>query len=234
MNTAILQAEQFGIGTILLRLCLALLCGGIIGLERAKKHQSAGFRTYMLVCLGSTLTMLLGQYEYYLTHIADSGSADVSRLGAQVINGIGFIATGTILVTDRQEVKGLTTAAALWASACMGLAIGVGFYECVAVGILLIFLCIHVLPFFENRISENSRYMNLYIGFQSVEDVRTIAKYMKSQNWKIYGIDIEKGNKNTKGRFQAAFSIKLPEKQPHSQVVAMLYELDSVSTITVI
>ena len=209
MNTAILQAEQFGIGTILLRLCLALLCGGIIGLERAKKHQSAGFRTYMLVCLGSTLTMLLGQYEYYLTHIAGSGSADVSRLGAQVINGIGFIATGTILVTDRQEVKGLTTAAALWASACMGLAIGVGFYE-------------------------NSRYMNLYIGFQSVEDVRTIAKYMKSQNWKIYGIDIEKGNKNTKGRFQAAFSIKLPEKQPHSQVVAMLYELDSVSTITVI
>lgn len=75
----------------------------------AKKHQSAGFRTYMLVCLGSTLTMLLGQYEYYLTHIAGSGSADVSRLGAQVINGIGFIATGTILVTDRQEVKGLTT-----------------------------------------------------------------------------------------------------------------------------
>ncbi len=188
----------------------------------------------MLVCLGSTLTMLLGQYEYYLTHIAGSGSADVSRLGAQVINGIGFIATGTILVTDRQEVKGLTTAAALWASACMGLAIGVGFYECVAVGILLIFLCIHVLPFIENRISENSRYMNLYIGFQSVEDVRMIAKYMKSQNWKIYGIDIEKGNKNTKGRFQAAFSIKLPEKQPHSQVVAMLYELDSVSTITVI
>ena len=98
----------------------------------------------------------------------------------------------------------------------------------------MIFLCIHVLPVFENRISENSRYMNLYIGFQSVEDVRTIAKYMKSQNWKIYGIDIEKGNKNTKGRFQAAFSIKLPEKQPHSQVVAMLYELDSVSTITVI
>lgn len=90
MNTAILQAEQFGIGTILLRLCLALLCGGIIGLERAKKHQSAGFRTYMLVCLGSTLTMLLGQYEYYLTHIAGSGSADVSRLGAQVINGIRF------------------------------------------------------------------------------------------------------------------------------------------------
>lgn len=105
MNTAILQAEQFGIGTILLRLCLALLCGGIIGLERAKKHQSAGFRTYMLVCLGSTLTMLLGQYEYYLTHIAGSGSADVSRLGAQVINGIGFIATGTILVTDRPGGK---------------------------------------------------------------------------------------------------------------------------------
>ena len=227
MNTAILRAEQFGIGTILIRLCLALFCGGIIGLERAKKHQSAGFRTYMLVCLGSTLTMLLGQSEYYLLCTAGSGSADVSRLGAQVINGIGFIATGTILVTDRQEVKGLTTAAALWASACMGLAIGVGFYECVAVGILLIFLCIHVLPFFENRISENSRYMNLYIGFQSVEDV-------KSRDWKIYGIDIEKGNKNTKGRFQAAFSIRLPEKQPHSQVVAMLYELDSVSTITVI
>lgn len=234
MNTAILQTEQFEVRTILARLCLALFCGGIIGLERAKKHQSAGFRTYMLVCLGSTLTMLLGQYEYYLVYTAGCGSVDVSRLGAQVINGIGFIATGTILVTDRQEVKGLTTAAALWASACMGLAIGVGFYECVVVGIILIFLCIHVLPLFENRISENSCYINLYIGFQSVEDVRTIANYIKSQSWIIYGIDIERGNKNTKGRFQAAFSLKLPEKQPHSQVVAMLYELDSVSTITVI
>lgn len=234
MRVDLSQSMELGPATVLLRLCLALFCGGIIGLERARKHRSAGFRTYMLVCLGSTLTMLLGQYESCLVTVSGMGTSDVSRLGAQVINGIGFIATGTILVTDRQEVKGLTTASALWASACMGLAIGAGFYECVLVGIVLIFGCVHLLPIIENWVTENSCYMNLYIGFQSMEDVRIIANYMRTQKFNIYGIDIERGNKNTKGKFQAVFSIKLPEKQPHSEIVAMLYELDSVSTVTVI
>ena len=119
--------------SVLLRLLLAMLFGGLIGLERVRKRRPAGFRTYMLVCMGAALTVILSQYEFYMvTHewtelAAEIGlRTDVSRFGAQVINGIGFLGAGTIIVTGKQEVKGLTTAAGLWASACMGLAIGAG------------------------------------------------------------------------------------------------------------
>ena len=138
MFEAVESFRQFDYFSILLRLALAMFFGGVIGLEGARKGRPAGFRTYMLVCLGAALTMLLGQYELHMTevHWADhqqfvGARVDVSRFGAQVINGIGFLGAGTIIVTGNQQVKGLTTAAGLWASACVGLAIGAGFYECV-------------------------------------------------------------------------------------------------------
>ena len=135
--------RELNIWSVMLRLTVAMAFGGLIGMERGKKRRAAGFRTYMLVCLGAALTMLLSQYEYGMLTSAWSQTAsqlgirtDVSRFGAQVINGIGFLGAGTIIVTGRQEVKGLTTAAGLWASACMGLAIGAGFYECVLLAFL--------------------------------------------------------------------------------------------------
>lgn len=232
------QLREFNSISVVLRLSLALICSGVIGMERARKHRSAGFRTYMLVCLGSTLAMLLGQYECYILNqewgYAGKGLLDVSRFGAQVINGIGFIATGTILVTEHQEVKGLTTSAALWASACMGLAIGAGFYECVFVGMVLIFLCVHLLPALEGRVTECSRYMNLYIGFQSMEDVRVIVNCMKGMNLQICEIDIDRRNKEAEGKFHAVFSVRLLNRQSHSQILAALYEMDSVCMINVI
>ena len=109
--------------SMLVRLTLAAFCGGLIGIGRVKKRRPAGFRTHTLVCLGAALTMIISQYLW-----ARGQSTDLSRLGAQVINGIGFLGAGTIIVTGRQQIKGLTTAAGLWASACMGLAIGAGFY----------------------------------------------------------------------------------------------------------
>ena len=115
------QLRQLNFVSILLRLTLAMLFGGLIGLERERKRRPAGFRTYMLVCLGAALTMLLSQYMVYMQtgpwamQIHDLGlKNDVSRFGAQVVNGIGFLGAGTILVTGHQEVKGLTTAAGLW------------------------------------------------------------------------------------------------------------------------
>ena len=115
--------RQINMLSVMLRLTLAMFCGGMIGLERGRKGRPAGFRTYMLVCLGAALTILLSQYEYFMINHTWAEQAseigirtDVSRFGAQVINGIGFLGAGTIIVTGRQEVKGLTTAAGLWAS----------------------------------------------------------------------------------------------------------------------
>ena len=224
--------------SVLLRLVLAMLFGGMIGLERGKKGRAAGFRTYMLVCLGAALTMLLSQYEYYmLTHdwaelAAEIGlRTDVSRFGAQVVNGIGFLGAGTIIVTGRQEVKGMTTAAGLWASACTGLAIGAGFYECVLLVFLLISLVLRVLPHVENYVVENARNMNIYVEFNSLDDVGDILNRIKSQNVQIYDVELDHGREEKSRHPSAVFSIRLNQKQMHTQVLAAISELESVRTI---
>lgn len=230
--------RQMNLCSIVLRLVLAILCGGAIGLERERKRRPAGFRTYMLVCLGATLTMLLGQYEFYmLTHDWKALSAnlglctDVSRFGAQVINGIGFLGAGTIIVTGYQEVKGLTTAAGLWASACMGLAIGAGFYECVLLAVFLILLTNRVLPYIEAAIVENARNMNIYIEFQSLDDIGGIISLIKEQNVQIYEVDIDHGRKDKSQNPSAVFSIRLNQKQAHTHVLTTLAELNNICTI---
>lgn len=126
--------------SVFVRLALAMAFGGTIGFERGIRQRAAGLRTHMLLCVGSASTMLVSQYIY-----ASYGVGDPARLSAQVISGIGFLGAGTIIITRRNEIKGLTTAATLWATACMGLAVGVGFYECALIMyILLIFILIFV------------------------------------------------------------------------------------------
>ena len=187
--------RQLNIVSMMLRIILALLMGGLIGMERERKRRPAGFRTYMLVALGAALTVMLSQYLDYMINnpwaeiSASIGvKTDASRFGAQVINGVGFLGAGTIIVTGRQEVKGLTTAAGLWASACMGLAIGAGFYECMIVGFILIFLCMRILPLIENAVMAKARNMNIYVEMDSVENVGAIVSLIKSENITLYDL----------------------------------------------
>ena len=230
--------RELNIWSVMLRLVMAMAFGGLIGMERGKKRRAAGFRTYMLVCLGAALTMLLSQYESGMLAGVWAETAkevgirtDVSRFGAQVINGIGFLGAGTIIVTGRQEVKGLTTAAGLWASACMGLAIGAGFYECVLLAFLLIFLSIRLLPYLENFVVENARNMNIYVEFESLDDVGEIIGRIKAQDVQIYEVDIDHGREEKLRDPSAVFSIRLNQKQMHTQVLAAISELETVRTI---
>ena len=138
--------REFNMPSVLLRLTLAVLCGGMIGVNREPKRRPAGFRTYMLVCLGSAMTGVLSQYLWVMmnTQWAEVSALlekkiDVSRIGAKAIGGVGFLGAGTILITDQSEVKGLTTAAGLWASACLGVGIGGGVYEGGLAGVPAIF-----------------------------------------------------------------------------------------------
>ena len=126
--------------SVCVRLLLAMAFGGTIGFERGIRQRAAGLRTHMLLCVGAASTMLVSQYIS-----ASYGVGDPARLSAQVISGIGFLGAGTIIVTRRNQIKGLTTAATLWATACMGLAVGVGFYECaLAMYVILIFILLLV------------------------------------------------------------------------------------------
>ena len=208
------------------RLTLAVVCGGLIGLERVKKRRPAGFRTYMLVCLGAALTMIISQY------LAVAGqTTDVSRLGAQVINGVGFLGAGTIIVTGRQQVKGLTTAAGLSASACMGLAIGAGFYAGALFGCVAIIVTVSLLSMLEGRIMSNARNMNIYIEFSGTGDIGTAIEKLKAMNVEIFDIEITKLRTSDGLPPSAILTIRLPKKLKHAEVMHAVSSVSGIQTV---
>ena len=206
---------------VVIRAVAAVIVGGIIGLERGMKNRPAGLRTHMLVCLGACAIMMTNQYVYQCFH-----TGDPVRLGAQVISGIGFLGAGTILVTGRKEVKGMTTAACLWASACVGLAIGAGFYECVLLSVLIIFLTVYILPGVEYKILQMTRDMNVDVEFENPDDVGRISARIKAQGFIILEIDVERGGEEK--RPSAVFAIRMYHRRAHTQVLASISEIKSV------
>lgn len=227
--------RELNFASVVLRILCAMAVGGIVGLDRERKGRAAGFRTYMLVALGAALTVMLGQYlsvmleTVWADKVAELGlKTDVVRFGAQVINGVGFLGAGTIIVTGRQQVKGLTTAAGLWASACLGLAIGAGFYECVFIGFVLILVCMKLLPKIEDFVTSKALNMNIYISMDSVECLGNIINCFKESNFRILDADIEKEEHATITQINAVFSVKMTERHPHTEILAKLSTLDGI------
>ncbi|MGO4939221.1 MgtC/SapB family protein [Fundicoccus sp. Sow4_D5] len=191
MNFNFLDIRQFDFHelhfyTIFLRILLSLVVGGIIGLERGIKSKSAGFRTYMLVCLGSAMVMMTNQYIY-----DTFGSGDPTRMGAQVVSGIGFLGAGTILVTHRNQIRGLTTAAGLWVAACLGLAIGIGFYTGAVLGGITVLFILTLFEKVKILIEDRTRTIDCYIIFESATDFHNLLKHTAKQAWKIIEIESE-------------------------------------------
>ena len=110
-------AREMTLLGVTVRMVSAVICGGLVGIEREFKRRPAGFRTHILICLGASVTILTNLYLYQVMHLY----TDISRMGAQAIAGIGFIGAGPLIVTQRQRVKGLTTAAGLWTRSAVGL-----------------------------------------------------------------------------------------------------------------
>lgn len=227
--------RELNFASVVLRILCAMAVGGIVGLDRERKGRAAGFRTYMLVALGAALTVMLGQYLSVMMETAWADKAvqlglktDVVRFGAQVINGVGFLGAGTIIVTGRQQVKGLTTAAGLWASACLGLAIGAGFYECVFIGFVLILVSMKLLPKIEDFVTSKALNMNIYISMDSVECLGNIINCFKESNFRILDADIEKEEHATITQINAVFSVKMTERHPHTEILAKLSTLDGI------
>ena len=222
----------------LFRLGVAAFCGGCIGLERGRKRRPAGFRTHMLVCIAASLAMIISQYltmmvgEYWSNIVTFSGQAytDVSRFGAQIINGIGFRGAGTVIVTGQQQVKGLTTAAGLWASACMGLCIGSGFVEGAFFGCLMIILTIIAFTHLEKFIVLRVRNINWYIEFAHVDDVGAIIKAIKAQEIRIFDVEIRK-SKDAGANQSAVFSVRLPQRMSHATAMSVVAGVENVRVI---
>lgn len=193
MNEFIIPAylRELNMFSIALRLLLCIICGGVIGFERERKHRAAGFRTHILVCTGAAVTMLTGQYIF--TFLTDT--ADPSRIGAQVISGIGFLGAGTIITTKTSRIKGLTTAAALWAAACIGIAIGIGFYEAAVLATITVLITVvFMLPVDKVMYAQKTKKL-LYAELAELEGVKELLRIVQSKGYMVENMEFTQSKK---------------------------------------
>ena len=188
--------------SIALRIAAAFVMGGALGWERERRSRAAGLRTYMLVCVGACVIMLTNQYIYQVFH-----TGDPVRMGAQVVSGIGFLGAGTIVVTKQNQIKGLTTAAGLWAAAAVGLALGIGFYEAAFIGGLLIFLILTAMHTLDSHIRKNAQRVALYVEVDNHINVGQIARAIRALNVEITSIQLDE--EHVPGEHIRAFLIVL-------------------------
>ena len=205
--------------TICIRLVLAVVCGGAIGLTRSVKRRGAGFKTHALVCLGSALVMMTGQYIY----VSFGAISDIARLAAQVISGVGFLGVGTIMVTRDNHVKGLTTAAGLWNCAGLGLSIGIGFYS----GALIYRFMGRV----DEIAYEHSRVMDIYIEFESRKSIAPFIGVLKENNYKIVQMKLNKPKKNKEEIVSATLVLEVAPKLKHDIVINVLKDIPGVEYV---
>lgn len=209
--------------SVLLRLFLAVLCGGIIGIEREHKRRPAGFRTHILICLGASMTTLTSQYLFYNLNLY----TDIGRLGAQVVAGIGFIGAGAIIVTKRRQVKGLTTAAGLWTCAIIGLAIGAGYYEAAVISTVVILVAEIFFVKFEYWILVNSRNLNIYVEYEDNENLDNVIRLIKGYRIVIIDLEITKSGNNA----CAIFQLQLPKKISHDKIMTAISASEGVVSV---
>ena len=218
--------RELNIASICLRILLSLIIGGILGLERGKNNRPAGFRTYILVCLGSSLVMMTNQYVFQLF-----GASDPTRMGAQVISGIGFLGAGTIIVTGRQRIKGITTAAGMWTSACCGLAIGIGFYEGAIIGGIMLFLIMEFLEKTDSIMRKHSNVIDVYLEFNGKKPFSSFLTYARENDFTVSNIQINK-NKHSKTReLSVVLTLESHTKRTQEEMLSIIGSMEEVSFV---
>lgn len=215
--------RELTIWSLFIRLGLSMLLGGILGIERGQKRRAAGFRTYMLVCLGATLVMITSQYIVQVF-----GTGDVGRMGAQVISGIGFLGAGTIILTGRNQIKGLTTAAGLWCVACLGLTIGIGYYEAAIAAFVLMLMIMTVLHHLEGFLRKKSKVLNLYVVFVGVSHLGDFMAHAKEHDIQVSDLEITKESNGKAGVLMVAKSSRIMN---HEEIIHLLSKVDGVEHI---
>lgn len=213
---AIIGMNDMAIIPIVVKLTMAVFCGGILGAERTKKRRAAGIRTYSMVCLGSAVVMMIGIGMYQMSKVGDP-----ARLGAQVVSGIGFIGAGTIIVTGYHEIKGLTTAAGIWTAACLGLAIGAGYYTVTIISCFLLYCIMHFGAKFQDRLLSNVKCLRIYGAFDKAVNITDFV--IKAQQSDISIMDCEYLNDNgTASATNVMLTLKIPDNIENDEALDIL------------
>lgn len=211
--------------TVLLKILLASICGALIGLEREMRGRSAGLKTFSLVCLGATLIMVTNVYIY---QFVSGGTGDLTRMAAQVVSGIGFLGAGSIMVTSHNRVQGLTTAAALWVTAALGIAIGAGFYFGSITGLIVVLISSVVYKRIDELIMARSKKKLLYVEGMSEEYLLRMVDYFHDNHMKVTSVKRKTQDKWYTDNTCVIVNIEFEKRILHKEVIRQIRMLEGV------
>ena len=225
----IINSNTIDQSTIVLRLIVSTAIVTIIGLERETHHQPAGLRTHILICLGSTLLMLISifipqQFENFR-------NGDPGRIAAQVVSGIGFLGAGAILKMG-VNIRGLTTAASIWSVSAIGLAIGAGMFYAAIIAAFIVLLVLMIFETFEKKIFKPKNYKRFEITGPGNISIETLEKVFQAFRIQVMTIEMEKDIPNNQTVFQVLVHIYEDKKLP--MVVDRLCEIAGVEKVKVL
>ena len=206
-----------------IRILAVVIASGIIGLERGLKNRAAGFRTYMLVSIGACMIMMINQYAYQFY-----GVGDPVRMGAQVVSGIGFLGAGSILVTKHNQIKGLTTAAGLWASACIGLAFGIGFYEAAVIGAVAVYLSLTVFHAWEDFMRRHTKAISFYAELKAGCTMADVIRTARGLELSLSNVQMEQRQNAMDPTLSFLATAKGEKKLGHQQIMERLRSMDCI------
>lgn len=216
---------DWNIASILVRLLIASLVGFLIGYDRERKNKPAGIRTHILVCLGTALATLTSVYALYMF---PGTSIDVTRLGGQMLTGIGFLGAGVIFVSDKKRIEGLTSAAGLWACTCCGLAIGFGFLEGTVITVLLIIITMLLLPVFEQKLHHSEYQFDLYVEFRQGTSMAGFLRLLHTEDVSYSNYHVIQEDNGKDGPI-AILSISMKQKADKEAFLSHVKELEGLT-----
>lgn len=224
LNDALFYLQDFNTVSICIRLILAAVFGSLLGAERSKKRFGAGARTFALVCLGSAVTIIVNEY----VRIKANNAIDPARIASQIINGIGFLGAGTIMVTGNNRVKGLTTAACLWVSAIIGIAVGSGFIVGAVLGFIMALTSIIFLQRYHDWFARFDRLIELYLEIDSDTGLEQIQKYAAENNFTVKSVHRRKQKALSSGDHCITVEFDMGGRRDHNSIIKMLQQIESI------
>lgn len=210
----------------ILRLFIAGILGSIIGLDREYRAKEAGYRTHFLVSLGSALIMIVSQHGFSEILDTPNVNLDPSRIASQVVTGIGFIGAGTIIL-HKQIVRGLTTAAGIWATSGIGLSIGAGMYELGISATILTLIGLEVLSFLFKSIGMKSSIVEF--STENKETLNRITKLFHSKNFLIVSLQMKENRTGESIVYHATMVIKLKKSNDEAILLTLLQDFDDIT-----
>lgn len=221
----LLFSGDLSILSVVVRLVLATLMSGIIGVGRGRHGHAAGLRTHIIICIGSAMTAMIGIYVFNNLNLRD---ADPLRISAQVMSGIGFIGVGTIMIKGSSHVTGLTTAVGLWTTAAIGIAVGVGFFHGAVICTVITLFAMVILEKLEKMTNLGKGKGRLYMECTVPERVNGVIDVLTSDEFLMYNIEVVSAKSGIHGYIGIECMYNLRRGVDRKEIVKKIQALDNI------